>query len=60
MDGRTEAEKLLAINMLSMLFGYLDENKTAIKRVHESFYFINTNISNCTDDDADILKIYAC
>lgn len=55
MDGRTEAEKLLAINMLKLMFGYLDENKTLVERVQESYFIINTNVSNSTDDDTDML-----
>ena len=55
MDGRTEAEQLLAINMVKLMFGYLDENRSVFERVQESFYILNTNVSNSTDDDADML-----
>lgn len=55
MDRRTEAEKLLAINMIKLMYGYLDENKNIIERVQERFYILNTNASNSTDDDADML-----
>ena len=55
MNERPEAEKTLAINMLKLIFSYLDENKAIIERVQESFYILNTNSSNSTDDDSDML-----
>lgn len=55
MGERSEAEKLLAINMIKMMFGWLDENQSAMERVQGSFYILNTNISNSAEDDADML-----
>jgi len=55
MGGRSESEKLLAVNMIKLMFNHLDEKKAVMERVQESFYILNTNVSNCTDDDADML-----
>lgn len=55
MGERSEAEKVLAINMIKMMFSYLDENRTYIERIEESYYILNTNASNSTEDDSDML-----
>lgn len=55
MGERSEAEKILAINMIKLMFSYLDENKSYIERVQESYYLLNTNVSNSMEDDSDML-----
>jgi|GEM_PF-485089 len=55
MGERTESEKLLVINMIKLMFSHIDESKNYLERVAESFFILNTNVSNSTDDDADML-----
>lgn len=55
MGERTEAEKLLAINMIKLMFSHIDDNKSYLKQVAESCFILNTNVRDCLEDDTDML-----